>query len=220
MDKWITNVVSTDRLEIILSVLRIFIKQYDIVPEQKHVLNTFRMIAPSHVKVVFLGESPYPGRCPATGVLYACGPAFMLNPDCATTPVLLLRLLNELRRDLGITRLMVPSNQLLKDWVQQGVLLLNASLTLGAGGCPKHLQDHSLLWKEFMCTLVNNLSCHFDPIFVLIGTQAWHFEQFITSPVIKVCNPDNDMFLGCGVFQKVSAQMCARGHAPIDWYRF
>ena len=223
MDKWV-NMLDMDRLHTVLTVLRGFRQQYEIVPLPKHVFKMFGMISPNMVKVVFIGQSPYPGICYATGVPYACGPAFMPNPLCATTPVTLRKILAELCRDLGIQTLMVPPTELLDDWVKQGVMLLNASLTLGAGGCPRHLEDHSVLWKEVICTLVQNLSLHCSPIFVLIGKHAWELERCIAAgcPVVKVYHPAarNDMFMGCGVFSKVSKAMVERGDVPIRWHRF
>ena len=216
------DLLDIDRLRLALSVLKEFRQCYEITPSPHHVFQMFRMICPSQVKVVLITQSPYPGVCPATGVRYAFGPAFMPNPRCATTPGTLRRFTAELCRDLGMKRLTVPPIRLLNDWVDQGVMLLNASLTLGTGGCPRHLEDHSVLWKEIMCNLVHNLSCHYRPVFVLIGTDAWHLEQSIvaSSPILKVSHPDAQSWMGSAVFSRVSTVMIKRGDAPIQWCRF
>ena len=100
-------------------------------PRGEDIFNMFRMIHPRQVKVVLVGQSPYPGRCPVTQIPYACGPAFLPAPGCVTTPATLRNIVTEVCRDLGKKPCKTPRNMLL-DWIDQGVMLLNSSLTLGA----------------------------------------------------------------------------------------
>lgn len=198
-----------------------FSVKYDIAPRAKHVFNMFRMIYPDHVKVVFIGQSPYPGTCPISGTQYSFGPAFMTAPKCKTVPPTLRNVVLEVCRDMKKNPTISP-NEMLLNWVDQGVMLLNSSLTLGQS-CPKYLVDHSMLWNEIMIHIVSTISKQLNPVFVLIGKDAWKFFDVIDSPdVIQVSHPvaKNETatpWMGSGVFSKVSRMMVNREKAPIKW---
>lgn len=195
---------------------------YSIVPAKQDIFNAFRMLYPHQVRVVMVAQSPYPGCCPYTQIHYACGPAFMPAPGCATTPATLKNVMHELCRDMSKTTIRPPRDTLIS-WIEQGVLLLNSSLTLGRG-CPRYLEDHSVLWEEVMRSMLHKLSDNFDPVFVLIGKDAWKFEACARSPAgtVKVSHPvarrdTSTPWAGSGVFSQVSNIMIAKGTLPIRW---
>ena len=107
-------------------------------------------------------------------------------------------------------------------WIEQGVLLLNSSLTLGRD-CPRYLEDHSVAWEEVMRMVLSFISQHTNPIFVLIGKDAWRLETSVgTERVIKVSHPvaraeTSTPWAGSGVFSAVSHMMVENGDLPIRW---
>lgn len=204
----------------LLEDLQIFQEQYDILPKQPDIFNMFRMIYPDDVKVVIIGQSPYPGKCAVTQIPYACGPAFMPNPACVTIPVTLRHILVELYRDMSYTPTQSP-HEIIMSWIDQGVMLLNTSLTCGTN-CPVYLQDHSVSWMEIIIQIVIKISEQVNPIFLLVGQHAWKLETYISSPCITVSHPVSRIetatpWEGSGVFSKISTMMIESGKVPIAW---
>lgn len=186
---------------------------YTICPCKPDIFNAFRMLYPHEVRVVMVAQSPYHGYCPATQIPYACGPAFVPAPGCATTPATLSSVMLEVSKSMS-----KPPRDVLFSWIEQGILLLNASLTVGKN-CPKYLEDHSVLWEEVMRDILSRVSSEFNPIFVLIGKDAWKFESCVQT-VIKVSHPDakKDTFTpwkGSCVFSDVCDLMIEKGEMPI-----
>lgn len=214
-------------LEEIRHNVRDFNKKFRVLPRPCQIFMMFEMIRPYEVRVVFIGQSPYPGVCPATNVPYACGPAFLPDSRCKTTPVTLQQIGRELCRDMKVAKLPMPLPSMLLHWISQGVMLLNACLTIGVGPtCPKYLEDHSVLWEDIMHKIVHRLSNDLsrDLVFVLIGHSAWKFEKDIrgTCKVFKTSHPAARSvtllpFVGSGVFSAVSRALDEMGEAPVSW---
>lgn len=223
--KKVSPVISSERMYITLGDLERFKEKHTVLPELNHAFDMFRMIMPQDVKVVMIGQSPYPGVCTATGVPYACGPAFLPAASCATTPLTLKNIMLELSREYQCSSSTKPPRDVLLDWIDQGVMLLNSSLTIGAN-CPGYLKDHSIMWREVVEGIVHTIGRKIDPVFVLIGKDAWRFDSCLLpkTRVVMVSHPvsrkDTDTpWLGSGVFSKVSDLMMQRGEDPIKWIR-
>jgi len=212
-------VLGNERILIALEDLENFREKYGILPKKENVFNMFRMIYPNDVKVVFVGQSPYPGICPVTFLPYAYGPAFLPAPGCVTTPATLRNMMSEMCRDVQ-KNISLPPREILFKWIDQGVMFLNASLTLGTGGCPTYLEDHSVLWEEPMYHILTSIANMTDPIFVLIGKDAWKFD--ISSRTIKVSHPvaRKETLIpwnGSSVFSRISQLMVENNDMPIRW---
>lgn len=195
---------------------------FGVLPRLRNVLDMFRMIMPQDVRVVIVAQSPYPGHCPNTGVPYACGPAFLPSRCCTTVPATLANVISEACRDFARLPTKSPQDMLL-DWVDQGVMLLNSSLTLGVG-CPKYLENHSIMWHEIMQDVVCAICKEVDPVFVLVGRDAYKLEDNLlpNTRIIKVSHPvarkeTSTPWYGSGVFSRVSGMMVERGDMPIKW---
>lgn len=215
--EWRKLVLESDRMLQVLGVVDNF--AYTVVPNKDDIFNMFRMLYPDEVKVVIVAQSPYPGRCPATHVPYACGPALLPSPGCATTPATLKNVMSEVYRDTSKSVSKTPKDTLL-GWIEQGVMLLNSSLTLGKD-CPKYLEDHSVVWEEVMRDILCVISERSDPVFVLVGKDAWKFETSV-SRVLKVSHPvarkeTSTPWAGSGVFSAVSNMMIENGDVPVKW---
>lgn len=215
--EWRKLVLESDRMLQVLEVLDSF--KYTLVPNKDDIFNMFRMLPPDEVRVVIVAQSPYPGSCPATQVPYACGPALLPSPGCATTPATLKHVMSEVCRDMSKSASNTPTHTLL-GWIAQGVMLLNSSLTLGKN-CPGYLEDHSVVWEEVMRDILYVISEQTDPVFVLVGKDAWKFETSVSN-VIKVSHPvarkeTSTPWSGSGVFSAVSNMMIDKGDVPIKW---
>ena len=212
--------MSSGRMSMVLESIETFACKYTLLPKEEDVFNMFRMIYPGEVKVVFVGQSPYPGCCPVTHIPYACGPAFMPTPGCVTTPATLKNIVSEVCRDFGKS-IQIPPNDMLNEWVNQGTMLLNSSLTLGSG-CPKYLEDHSVTWEEIMREILSTIYEKLDPIFILVGRDAWKFESCLGNDVIKVSHPvarkeTSTPWIKSSVFSNVSRMLVNKELTPIRW---
>lgn len=222
--EWRELVLENSRMNIALDDINKFSENYCVIPEKNNIFNMFRMIYPSQVKVVMVGQSPYPGYCPVTHVPYAFGPAFLPNPECVSTPMTLKKIILEVYRDLygSYTASLGHPNKILINWINQGVMLLNASFTIGKD-CPKYLEDHSLLWAEVVRNILSTISKELNPVFVLIGKEAWNLEECIlSSPRILVSHPvarkdTSTPWEGSNVFSRISQMLKDKQVEPIKW---
>jgi uracil-DNA glycosylase len=227
INEWRRLVLESDRMSLVLNDVNKFADRYTVIPHKNDIFNMFRMLYPYEVRVVIVAQSPYPGSCPNTQVPYACGPALLPAFGCTTTPVTLRKVVAEACRDLCKTTTKSPRDLVLY-WISQGVMLLNASLTLGKD-CPKYLEDHSVTWEEVMHDIVSTISTTTNPVFLLVGKDAWKFENSIqANSAIKVSHPAARMdtvrthdalgsWMGSGVFSKISQAMIEKGEVPIKW---
>ena len=220
MNEWREFALGTERMNTALDDLLDFASRYDVLPLPKNLFNMFHMIRPCEVRVVMVGQSPYPGCCPSTGIPYAWGPAFLPGPGCTTVPATLANMMRELHRDCG-HRITSSPTEIVLSWIEQGVLLLNSSLTLGVN-CPDYLRSHALMWEEIMTDLLYKISKELDPVFVLVGSDAWKFESCISSCVIKTSHPvarkeTSTPWIGSGVFSKISEAMILKDELPVKW---
>jgi uracil-DNA glycosylase len=164
------------------------------------------------VKVVILGQDPYHGPGQAHGL------SFSVLPGIATPPSL-VNILKELERDLGIPR---PDHGCLLPWARQGVLLLNAVLTVEAGRAGAH-QGRG--WEGFTDHVVETLNREREHlVFLLWGSYAQAKGRVIDTRrhrVLRAPHPSplsaHRGFIGCGHFSAVNDYLARTGQRPIDW---
>ena len=164
------------------------------------------------VKVVILGQDPYHGVNQAHGLCFSVRPRVEIPPS-------LQNIFIELKNDLGIEP---PDHGHLVHWAEQGVLLLNATLTVEAGRAGSH-QDKG--WEKFTDVIVDALNREREGlVFVLWGSTAQKKGAFIDARkhlVLKGPHPSplsaHRGFFGCGHFSRINAYLQAQGKEPIDW---
>jgi uracil-DNA glycosylase len=164
------------------------------------------------VKVVILGQDPYHGLNQAHGLCFSVRPRVEIPPS-------LQNIFIELKNDLGIAP---PNHGQLTHWAEQGVLLLNATLTVEAGKAGSH-QNRG--WEKFTDVIVDSLNREReDLVFVLWGSYAQKKGAFIDTRkhlVLKGPHPSplsaHRGFFGCKHFSKINSYLQAHGKAPIDW---
>jgi uracil-DNA glycosylase len=164
------------------------------------------------VKVVILGQDPYHGANQAHGLCFSVRPGVEIPPSLGNIFI-------ELKNDLGIE----PSNHgHLTYWAEQGVLLLNATLTVEAGKAGSH-QDKG--WERFTDVVIDVLNREREGlVFVLWGSYAQKKGAFIDTRkhlVLKGPHPSplsaHRGFFGCRHFSKINNYLQAHGKTPIDW---
>ncbi|WP_428695976.1 uracil-DNA glycosylase [Stenotrophomonas chelatiphaga] len=163
-------------------------------------------------KVVILGQDPYHGRGQAHGLSFSVQPGVPVPPS-------LLNIYKEIERDLGIPR---PAHGCLLPWARQGVLLLNAVLTVEEGNAGAHQKRG---WEGFTDHVVEALNREREGlVFLLWGSYAQQKGKVIDTQrhrVLKAPHPSplsaHRGFLGCGHFSATNEYLQRRGQTPIDW---
>lgn len=187
-------------------------RHHTIYPNMYDIFNALNFTPYKDVKVVILGQDPYHGPHQAHGL------SFSVQPDVKIPPSL-VNIYKELHADLGCY---IPNNGYLKKWADQGVLLLNTSLTVRAGEANSH---RNIGWGTFTDKIIELLNQRQNPIvFILWGNNAISKEKFITNPqhyIIKSVHPSplsaSRGFFGSRPFSKTNAFLIKNNKAPIDW---
>lgn len=168
------------------------------------------------VRVVILGQDPYHGEGQAHGLCFSVQPGVRPPPS-------LVNIYKELASDLGIPPV---RHGFLEHWAQQGVLLLNAVLTVQMGMAASH-RDRG--WERFTDAVIRLINARPEPVvFMLWGSYAQKKAAFVDSIdrggrhlVLKAAHPSplsaHNGFLGCKHFSKANAFLASHGQKPIDW---
>lgn len=181
-------------------------------PPPKFIFNAFELTPFEAVKVVILGQDPYHGEHQANGL------AFSVNPNVRVPPSL-QNMYKEIARDLNKP---IPQSGSLERWAKQGVLLLNATLTVRAHQAGSHQNKG---WEQFTDAVVKVLSDQKKGlVFMLWGSYAQKKGVVIDETnhlVLKTSHPSplsaHAGFLGCGHFSQCNTYLMLNGQEPIDW---
>ena len=183
-----------------------------IYPPGKLIFNAFDTTPFDEVKVVIIGQDPYHGQGQAHGLSFSV-------QDGITPPPSLVNIYKELNADIGLP---IPGNGNLTSWAKQGVLLLNASLTVRANEPNSHSK---IGWAEFTNAAIKKISdLKEHVVFLLWGKFAQEKQVLIDETkhyVLKAAHPSpfsaNNGFFGCKHFSKTNDYLIKNGIAPIDW---
>lgn len=183
-----------------------------IYPESKNLFNAFKMTPYHKVKVVILGQDPYHGAGQAHGLSFSVQKGVKPPPS-------LMNIFKELQRDLGLP---IPAHGCLEHWAQQGVLLLNTSLSVEAGLPQSHAK---IGWSTFTDVVLQKLNKHASSlVFLLWGGHAKQKMQHLQNPahlILTAPHPSplsaHQGFLGCGHFSKANAFLLEQRKTSIDW---
>ena len=163
------------------------------------------------VKVVILGQDPYHGPGQAMGLSFSV-------PADVPVPPSLKNIFKEIESDLGIRMSGCPD---LRKWAEQGVLLLNAVLTVRCGEPASHSR---IGWQEFTDAVIRYLSDNREGIvFLLWGNYARSKKNLIDTSrhtVLEAAHPSplaRGAFFGCRHFSRTNEILTAEGKTPIDW---
>lgn len=183
-----------------------------IYPPGPLIFNAFKQTPFDKVKVVLIGQDPYHNKGQAHGLSFSV-------PDGVPKPPSLNNIFKELKNDLGIE---IQENGNLTKWAQQGVLLLNASLTVRQNEPGSHA---NIGWLQFTDNVIKRISDDKDGvIFLLWGKFAQEKQSLIDETkhfVLKAAHPSpysaNNGFFGCKHFSKTNELLMKQHKIPIDW---
>lgn len=182
-----------------------------IFPPGSQIFKAFELTPVPQVKVVILGQDPYHGPGQAHGLSFSV-------PDGVPAPPSLKNIFKEIESDLGIRMSGYPN---LEKWARQGVLLLNAVLTVRSGEAASHSK---IGWEEFTDAVIKYLSDNCEGVvFMLWGNFARGKRDLIDRSrhhVLEAAHPSplaRGAFFGCRHFSQANNLLAAQGRTPIDW---
>ncbi|MCD2422801.1 uracil-DNA glycosylase [Niabella pedocola] len=183
-----------------------------IYPAGKNIFNAFNTTPFDQVKVLLLGQDPYHGPGQAHGLCFSVQKGVPPPPS-------LVNIYKELHADLGVS---IPKSGDLTHWAQQGVFMLNASLTVRAGEPMSHAK---IGWATFTDAVIRKVSDHKQHVvFILWGRFAQEKASLIDASkhfIIKSAHPSplsaHNGFFGSKPFSKTNEYLTAHGIDPIDW---
>lgn len=183
-----------------------------IYPPGSLIFNAFNTTPFDKVKVVILGQDPYHGPGQAHGLCFSVQSGVPPPPS-------LLNIFKELQEDLGVP---VPGHGNLTHWAEQGVFLLNASLTVRAGEPMSHSK---IGWAQFTDEVIKKISALKEHVvFILWGKFAQEKKALIDETkhcILRSVHPSplsaHAGFFGCKHFSKANAYLMSKGIDPVDW---
>jgi uracil-DNA glycosylase len=187
-------------------------KRYAIYPPGKLIFNAYNKTPVNNVKVIILGQDPYHGIGQAHGLCFSV-------PSGIDPPPSLINIFKELHDDLGLK---IPNHGNLEKWADQGVLLINTTLTVRANQARSHFNKGWELFTDATIRSINNYKEHL--VFLLWGNDAKTKESLIDSSkhmILKAAHPSpfsaSYGFFGCRHFSKTNKYFEEHGIQPIDW---
>jgi uracil-DNA glycosylase len=181
-------------------------------PPGKQIFRAFDLTPIAQVKVVIIGQDPYHNPGQANGLCFSVNEGIALPPS-------LINIFKEIERDLGIP---IPANGNLERWASQGVLLLNATLTVKAHSAGSHQNKG---WEQFTDAAISALNeLRKNIVYMLWGSYAQRKGACIDHSgnlVLQSPHPSPLSayrgFIGNGHFGKANAYLCEHGITPVKW---
>jgi uracil-DNA glycosylase len=186
--------------------------KYSIYPPGGLIFHAFDKTPVENVKVVILGQDPYHGEKQAHGLCFSVLHGIKPPPS-------LINIFKELQNDVGVK---IPNHGNLEKWAEQGVLLLNATLTVRANTPRSHFNKG---WEQFTDAAIKRISeARQNIVFMLWGNDAKVKETLIDSTkhlILKAAHPSpfsaSNGFFGCRHFSKANEYLKAHGLEEINW---
>ncbi|MGZ0051659.1 uracil-DNA glycosylase [Brevibacillus gelatini] len=183
-----------------------------IYPDMYHIFTALHLTSYEQAKVVILGQDPYHGPGQAHGLSFSVRPGIKPPPS-------LVNIYKELQSDLNCT---IPEHGYLSHWAKQGVMMLNAVLTVRAGNPNSH---KGIGWEQFTDQIIHLLNEREKPlVFILWGRHAQEKAAFIDKKrhcIIASPHPSpfsaNRGFFGSRPFSRANAFLRSQGMEEIDW---
>ena len=208
----LANEFDTPYFERLTTFVRNEYATYEIFPPAKLIFNAFNLCPFEDIKVVIIGQDPYHGAGQAQGLSFSVNEGIALPPS-------LKNIYKEIRSDLGIEPL--PHGNL-ERWATQGVLLLNATLTVRANMAGSHQKKG---WETFTDSAIKAIAQDKEHVvFLLWGNYAQQKAQYIDSSkhlILKAVHPSplsaHRGFFGCKHFSQANQYLNEHGLEPINW---
>ena len=195
--------------------------KYQCCPSIKDIFKAFKLCSLHDLRVVILGQDPYPniinGKPVATGIAFANSPDTS-EKDYSPSLDILKDSVIDYTRPHGI----INFDQSLEKWESQGVLLINSALSCQAG----KTGSHSLMWWPFIKSLLQRLSeCHTGIVYVLMGKEAQNFESYINpqfNHIIKCNHPSwyarTHTSMPSDIWEEINTILIGQNGYGIEWF--
>jgi uracil-DNA glycosylase len=187
-----------------------------ICPEYSNIFRAFHLCPLKELKVILIGQDPYPQKGVATGILFGNKEEQeILSPS--------LQVIREACINFEIPHNSIIFDQTLESWAKQGVLMINSALTCTVG----KVGSHTMLWRPFMSKLLSNLS-KYDTglIYVLFGEQAKTFKPYINNKMNTILEEKHPAYyarvqsrMPSTVFKEISRLTKEKYGEPIIWFK-
>ena len=211
------DIVLKDELEqeYFKNIMKTVIDEYTkkiIYPKKSEIFRAFRLTSYKDLKVVILGQDPYHGENQAEGLSFSV-------KEGVTNPPSLINIFKELKDDLGYN---ISKEGSLVSWAEQGVLLLNAVLTVEKN----HAASHRFVgWEKFTDAVIKKINEKKEPVvFILWGSFAREKKKYITNNrhlIIESAHPSPlsafNGFFGSKPFSKTNIFLERNNITPINW---
>ena len=182
-----------------------------IFPPGSQIFRAFDLTPVDKVKVVILGQDPYHGPGQAHGLSFSV-------PEGVPAPPSLKNIFKEIETDMGVRMSGYPN---LENWARQGVLLLNAVLTVRSGEAASHSK---IGWEQFTDAVIRYVSNNCEGVVLMLwGNFARGKRELIDHSrhcVLEAAHPSplaRGAFFGCRHFSRANAWLAANGKAPVNW---
>lgn len=216
LGKW-SEVINKRVLDIILSKLELEYKTKLICPMQRDVFKAFKLCSYDELKVVMVGQDPYPQKGVATGILFGNKKETRsenLSPS--------LQVIRKTIIDLENSDNCITFDPTLENWAKQGILMLNSALTVEMN----KVGSHTMLWRPFISDLLQKLSnSRTGIIYVLFGRQAQTFKPYINKQFNTVLEEKHPAYFARTgekmpdtIFKEVNELIRNKYKIPIIWY--
>ena len=186
-------------------------------PAQPDVFRAFELCPLKDLKVVMLGQDPYPQKGVATGILF--GNRKEVNEDNLSPS---LNIVKEAAINFEVPHYCITFDNSLESWSKQGILMINSALTVEMN----RIGSHVMMWRPFIAKLLKNLSeCDTAIVYVLFGRQAQTFKPYINSRFNHIIEIEHPAYFARSgtkmphqLFVDISNKVKEIYGVPIKWY--
>ena len=215
--RWM-RVIDKRELESVLSKLGPEYKRKPICPAQSNVFKAFEVCTYDEIKVIMLGQDPFPQKGVATGILFG-NKKGTRDEDLSPS----LQIIKEAAINFEIPHNYIIFDPTLESWAKQGILMINSALTVEMN----KIGSHVMLWRPFIASLLKKLSENKTGIiYVLFGKQAQTFKPYINKQFNIVLEENHPAYFARTgeamphtVFEQISKLTKGMYGMPITWYQ-
>lgn len=187
-----------------------------VMPAYEDIFKAFSICPYQELKAVFIGQDPYPQNNVATGILFG-------NKEGTTILSPSLEVIKEACVNYTVPHNPIVFDVTLESWAKQGILMLNAALTVELN-TPT---SHTMLWRPFMTKLLKNLSIHESGIiYVLFGNLAQTFKPYINGRYNEIIEAKHPAYyarqnepMPTEIFVEIGKLIKGKYGKPIEWYK-
>lgn len=210
------KVIDSEIMNSVTSRLEGVYRKVPVCPAKGNVFRAFHICPYDELKIVFIGQDPYPQKDVATGVLFGNSPD---TPEEKLSPS--LQIVKEAVINPEKPHGPIMFDNSMESWAKQGILMINSALTVEMN----KIGSHVILWRPFVSKLLTNLS-EYNPglIYVLFGSQAQTFRPYINknNTIFEVKHPAYYARTGqkfvTDLFDRINVLLKERNNTQIKWY--